>query len=743
MIKLSDILFLVLSAIVVFGSAFCKDRYEEYQLSHLAFVPGTYTAAANGYHGKVELGVTFDERNITDIEVLNEQETEDIGHKAIPEIVDRIMKAQGAGVDAVTGATVTSRAVISALCAAAEQASVSNLMAFKKKGLRRQRGADQEGEWDIVVIGGGGAGLAAAAQAAQDGNTVLVIEKNAELGGNTVISGGLYQSMNPYLVWDPQQPDALEGKGYDGKMHEKVKAVGGSIETLKMILNWSEQPFDVDYYQSHTFEAGDAEELSKHGVHAEYLPTLLALKDEIRTYLSWATKRMSRGVREEQLPLFSTNNLHISQTYYGGLRTSHDGTDWCYGDAELVSQFVNESQALRPWLESMGVQFKETQGLIVGGLWYRSNQMTGAEVTIEGQTKFYERNMGAYVMAPYAAIVNADAHNKVMTLTSAEDLIVSDGRVSGVRALCDDGSKLTAHARKGVIIATGGYAANVKMVCETNRYWSKDDLLPTTKTSNRSTLMGDGIILAQNIGADVVGMGWTQLMPLSFAKSGNLAFGGVDNSVLIDPGNGQRFVDELSERDVLSIAEFRHGMKMMGSNGAHYYISGVHSSSTKYGPILPDSEGEQYTVKVNELPALFDRLGLKTDVQTVLNTIRAFDAAIMDGRQPEGVARRYAVATIGQCEKRTDGTYDKQTYDLDNTDIVFRILAPATHHTMGGLRIDSSRRVIGTDGKPIPGLYAAGEVTGGIHGGNRLGGNALTEVLVSGRIAARTAEKDD
>mgnify|MGYP003309078783 CR=1 FL=1 len=86
MIKLSDILFLVLSAIVVFGSAFCKDRYEEYQLSHLAFVPGTYTAAANGYHGKVELGVTFDERNITDIEVLNEQETEDIGHKAIPNV---------------------------------------------------------------------------------------------------------------------------------------------------------------------------------------------------------------------------------------------------------------------------------------------------------------------------------------------------------------------------------------------------------------------------------------------------------------------------------------------------------------------------------------------------------------------------------------------------------------------------------------------------------------------------------
>ncbi len=740
MINRSDLLYLVLSTILVFGSLFCKEKYEEYQLSHLAFVPGTYTASANGFHGKVELGVTFDEKNITNIEVLSEHETEDIGHKAIPEILNRIMKAQGAGVDAITGATITSRAVTSALCNAAEQACVSNLMAFRKKGLKKQRGADQEGEWDIVIIGGGGAGLAAAAQAAQDGNTVLVIEKNAELGGNTLISGGLYQGVNPYLVWDPQQPDALEGKGYDGQMHEKVKAVGGSIATLKMILNWSEQPFDADYFKTHPFVAGNAEELSKHGVHAEYLPTLLALKEEIRTYLAWASKRMARGEREEQLPLFSTNNLHIFQTYYGGLRTSHDGQEWSYGDAELVSQFVNESQALRPWLENMGVQFNEKQGLIVGALWYRSNQMTGAEVTIDGKTQFYERNMGTYVMAPYAAIVNANAHNKVMTLTSAQDLIVSDGRVTGVKALCDDGSKLTAHAKKGVIIATGGYAANVKMVCETNRYWSEEDISPATKTTNRSTLMGDGITMAQGIGADVVGMGWTQLMPLSFAKTGNIAFGGVDNSVLISAENGQRYVDELSERDVLSIAAFRHGVKLMGTNGGHYYISGEHSSHIKYGPILPDSEGEQYTVKVSELPALFKQLNLKTDAQAVISTIRAFDAAIMDGRQPEGVSRRYAVATIGQCVKRDNGTYDKQTYDLDNTEIIFRLLAPATHHTMGGLRIDSARRVLDTDGKPIPGLFAAGEVTGGIHGGNRLGGNALTEVLVSGRIAARTAE---
>ena len=80
---------------------------------------------------------------------------------------------------------------------------------------------------------------------------------------------------------------------------------------------------------------------------------------------------------------------------------------------------------------------------------------------------------------------------------------------------------------------------------------------------------------------------------------------------------------------------------------------------------------------------------------------------------------------IGRVKRLKDGTYDKSTYSLDSTLLTIRTLAPATHHTMGGLVVDEKRHVLDASGKPIPGLYAAGEVTGGIHGGNRLGGNAL------------------
>lgn len=712
-------------------------------LKPVTFTPGTYTAEAEGYHGQIKLDVTFDENSISSINIVEDHETEGIGHEALPMMVERIIQAQGTGVDAVTGATVSSAAIKQAVNNAAMEALVSSLAAFKhKNGKKLHVGETIEDIWDIVVVGGGGAGLFAAAQAAQDGNTVLVLEKAANLGGNTVVSGGAFQSVIPYLVWEENNPDATEGKGDDGKMYPKTKVVAGGLNTLRMLLNWSEAPFDTAYYATHPFVAGDVEEQLKHGVHSEYLPVLQALKKELRTYLAWADKQIRKGKKETELTLFSTNNLHIFQTYYGGLRPSYDGKEWCYGKVELVSQFIQEGQQLKPWMTQMGVDFYESQAYIVGMLHYRSVSAKGAQVTINGMSEFVPGNQGIYVKAPLAAIVNANSHNKVMTLTTAQDLIFEDGRVKGVNALCNDGSVLKAYAKKGVIIATGGYAANVKKVVETNRYWSADNLTDQIRTTNISTMQGDGIWMAQGIGADVTGMGWTQLLPLSFAKTGSIAFGGVDNSIFISPKTGKRYVDEVSERDALSIAAFDNGIVFRGAHGAHFFIMGKYSFNlVKAGPPLPDQEEAQYTVKIAQLPQLLKDLNIDTDAQTIVQTIREYDEMLMAGKKPTDVDKKFAIYTIGYSVRNEDGTYQRDTYDLENTELLFRILAPATHHTMGGLLVDTERRVLDTQGNPIPGLFAAGEVTGGIHGGNRLGGNAITEVLVSGRIAARNAGK--
>ncbi len=708
----------------------------------VAFTAGTYTGTAKGYNGPVEVSVTFSDSAVTAIEVGANKETDHVGNVAFEPVIADILAANGTGVDGVSGATFSSNAVRNAVNDAAEQAGCTNMDAFKAATVKHEAQTAIEETYDVVVVGAGGAGIAAAAQAAQDGNTVLVIEKNAEVGGNTLVSGGQYQSVMPYLVWDPADPDATTGVGYDGNTYNKVVESVATLDELKTILNWSEEPFDEAYYADHEFVAGDIAELSKHGVHAEYLQTLKDLKAEIQAYLDWAEPKVEAGAG--QLTLFSTVNLHIFQTYYGGLRPSADMTSWIYGDYDLVKQFIEGGQTLKQWLEAQGSTFVEdTQPTLIGALWYRENEFVGA--TIDGVD--YPGRWGTYFKAPMNTVLATSetaASNKIMLRTTAEELIVEDGRVTGVKATQYDGTPVTAHATKGVVIATGGYAANLQMVVDTNVYWSSEYLSTSTKTTNRSSLKGDGITMAQAAGADVTGMGYTQMMPISWIDDGNLAFGGGNYAIYINPTTGKRFVDETSERDVLSLAEFRNGIEHNGTKGV--FIEIANAGSKIPGPYLygnEDVEWRQYVRTVDQLAELFNSLGLETDAETVRATIENYDKAIMAGEQPEGVKKTNPNALIGAADKDENGNYLPETYKLDGVELRIRFMAPSTHHTMGGIKVDTERHALDADGNVIAGLYAAGEVTGGIHGGNRLGGNAIVEIFVSGRTAAEAIQADN
>ena len=730
--KLNKML-VVAAAILVCG---CGHKKSE----RLTFVAGSYEATAQGHNGDIRVRVTFNDSCMERIEVLEQTETPHVGDIVFSELSPRLIEDNGTGVDAMTGATVSSRALMKAVEDAAKQAKVSDLKQFMANALTPKPAEKVEGTWDVVIIGAGGAGLSAAAEAAQQGNTVLVIEKNAEMGGNTLLSGGIYQSAVPYLVWDPAHPDAKTGTGYDGKSYPKVKSGTGCIADLQLIMQWDERPFDEAYYKSHAFEPGNLEELSKHGVHSEYLPTLQALKKEIAAYLAWAEPKLKSGVPETELTLFSTPNLHIFQSYNGGLRQSADGTQWVYSSEPLLRQFVEHGLELKPWLMKMGVNFLEQQVIIVGMMWYRGNVMTGADIDIDGDgtTEHYDGNWGAYIMAPYTAFIRANKENRMMKSTTAKDLLVENGRVSGVTARMADGTDVTAHARKGVIICTGGYAANISKVIESNRYWNEKWLTKRMATTNRSSLQGDGIWMAQKVNASVTGMGWTQLMPLGFVDYGHLAFGSVVDAIFVSAKSGQRFVDETRERDVLTIKAFENGIAMMGKQGAYLYIRGESSNLPTGGEVKGDNvPGKQYIRTIDQLGALFKELRVRAKAEDVIKTIREYDQAIMAGTEPQGVGKRHAASTIGNVKRRADGSYDPSTYSLENTRLIIRTLAPSTHHTRGGLVVDEQRRVLDANGQPIPGLFAAGEVTGGIHGGNRLGGNALTEIMVSGRIAAQ------
>lgn len=703
----------------------------------------------------MELDVTFDETKVTDIQVKSSLETAHVGDVAFEPLFEDILLANGTGVDSISGATFSSAAVKAAVKDAASQAG-ADVALFEQNSYKHEAGEPIEGTWDVVVVGAGGAGVAAAAQASQDGNSVLIIETNAEIGGNTLVSGGQYQSVMKYLVWDPENPDATTGTRFDGQTFDKVKAVAGQLAQLKGYLNWSEEPFDEEYYKTNEFVAGDEEELMKHGVHQEYLPVLKALKEEIKAYAAWADAKIAAGTPETELTLFSTENLHIFQTYYGGLRQSADKSSWEYGNVDLVSQMVHEGQDIKPWLMSMSepAEFIEDQLTLIGALWYRENDFVRPKAQWE-----------TYFMPMMSAVNEGSADNEVMLRTTAKELIVEDGRVTGVTAEKIDGTKVTAHATKGVVLATGGYAANIQEVVDTNVYWSEEYLSKNTKTTNRSSLKGDGIAMGEAVGASTTGMGFTQLMPISWIDNGNLAFGGGNYAVWINPTTGDRFVNETAERDVLSLAEFKNGVEMLGAKGVFVEIANAtnpipgpypYGSPTaqegSYGAQMwmTDVENRQYLRKVSELPELFKELGFEADGNHVIETIRAYDDALMN--HPEVMTNEEAFGQtikrnpsrpIGDVEKNEDGTYNTSTYNLEDTVVRVRLMAPSTHHTMGGLTTDINRHVLDQSGNVIPGLYAAGEVTGGIHGGNRLGGNAIVEIIVSGRTAAKAINEDN
>ena len=700
----------------------------------MAFTAGTYEATADGCNGPLTISVTYSDSALESIDIVSSVETEHVGDVAFDIMIPDMIDANGAGVDSVSGATFTSNALRTAVLDTAEQAGCTDMAAFKAAKIEHAPGDPIEQTYDVVVVGAGGAGMAAAAQSVQEGNSVLIIEKNAEIGGNTLVSGGQYQSVMPYLVWDPADPDATTGVyEHNGQTYDKVKSVQGCIDELKMILNWSEEPFDEDYYKDHEFVAGDAKELSKHGVHQEYLPILKELKAEIQEYLDWAQPQLDAGVPENQLTLFSTLNLHKFQTYYGGLRQSADKTQWIYGDVDLVSQFIDGGQGLKEWLEDQGAEFYEdSQQTLIGALWYRENEFTKEQ-----------GRWGAYFMAPMSTIESSGLGSK-MTRTTATDLIVEDGRVTGVKAVMYDGTEVTAHATKGVILTTGGYAANIDMVLEDNQYWSTEYLSKATKTTNRSSQVGDGIKMAEAVGAATTGMGFTQLMPISWVDNGNLAFGGGNYACWINPTTGHRFVDEGSERDVLSLAEFQNGMEVNGTKGV--FLEFYNKEQMMPAPMQlaeGDYPGRYYRRTIAELPELFEELGVTADPEVVIQTIRDYDMAVMGQGEFPDVGKAIASRTVGNVELNEDGSYNVESYDLDNALLTIRLMAPSTHHTMGGLVVDTDRHVLNADGEIIPGLYAAGEVTGGIHGGNRLGGNAIVEIFVSGRTAAKAVAADN
>ena len=548
------------------------------------FIAGTYTGTSKGFGGDVEVTVTVSENSIDDIKITGDHETENIGTFAVSMLPERILSAQTTNVDAISGATVTSSAILRALQNALTEAGcdIDKLPAAVAKDSNAPK-TDKTLDCDICIIGAGGAGMTAAINATENGKKVILLEMMPYVGGNT------------------------------------TKATGG--------MNAAET-----HYQA---EQG--------------------IKDSVEVF--------------------------IEDTMEGGHQMNN---------RDLVTVMAKNSAAAIDWLDSIGAPLPK-----VGFSGGATNARIHAPEDGSG--------VGAYLVTRFLNKMN-ELNIDVMYETKATELISKNGSIVGVKATSSD-YNYTINS-KAVILATGGFGNNQDMIVK-----YRSDLKGTVSTSAPGA-MGDGIVMAEAVGADLVDIDQIQLHPTVEQGTSMLITESVrgDGAILVNQ-EGKRFTNELLTRDKVSAAELEQ-------TGGYAYI--VFDQRLRDGlKAIEKYVSIGITVQADTIEDLAKQIDV--DPNVLSETLKTWNKAVADKKDAE----------FGR-----DTGMEK---DLSVAPYYAIKIAPGIHHTMGGVKIDTKAQVIGTDGKPIPGLFAAGEVTGGVHGGNRIGGNAVSDIVVFGTVASNSA----
>ena len=546
------------------------------------------SATAKGYHGDVTANVKLEDGKIVSIDV-DEDETEGLGKDAIAKLVPQMKEEQRVNVEGVSGATLSSTALVEAVSEAIKD-SGADLADFEKEVEEEEKEKTaREEDYDVVVVGGGGAGFAAAVTAKEEGADVILLEKLPQVGGNTLISGGEMSAPGNEL----QEKEGIE----DSKelFAEDVKEAGGDPELI-----------DV---------------LAEHATEDAYW-----LRDDIG--VKWLDSLM----------------------FFGGHSVKRSLIPEAHSGNELIKNYLKKCEEL------------------------------GIEVVTEADVK---------------------------------ELLSKDDKIAGVRAETPDGD-LTINA-KSVVLASGGFGANEEMTYEYDK-----EIDEHVKSTNSPGATGDGIIMAEELGADTVDMDQIQLYPICDVETGRILYVGdtrlVGGALLVNK-EGNRFVEELGTRREISLA-IKDQTDHVG------YLLWDEKSNEETGTMAsnPDEAEEQFEkgnlVKADTIEELADHFEIDKD--ELLKTVETFNENSAKEEDPD-----FNLRMLG--------------WTIDEAPYYMLKAAPAVHHTMGGLKINTDAQVLDKDGNWIDGLYAAGEVTGGIHGSNRLGSAAIADITVYGRIAGRNA----
>ena len=596
-----------------------------------AGVSGNFTGTAKGFGGDVSVTLTLTDGAITGCTAEGKDETQGVGSEAIAKMPGEIAESGSIAVDGVSGATVTSTAIKEAAAAALTAAGL-NPDDYKTAVEKTGSAEDSTVEADVVVVGAGGAGMTAAITAAGEGKSVVILESQPMVGGNSVRATG--------------------GMNAGKTVYQDENEFGESAGVEKTLKTAAEKYADNE--------------------------TITALAKTVSE--QWA------AYQANPTGYFDSVELMELDTMIGGKGIN---------DPALVETLCANSADAIDWLDEHGITLHNVSSF--GGA---SVKRIHRPVNAEGKTV----SVGSY-MIPLLQENCEKAGVKMMLDTTATEILTdANGAAVGVKATGASGETVTVNA-KAVVLASGGFGANLDMVV---KYKPE---LKGFMTTNAPGIQGQGIEMAQAIGAATVDMDQIQIHPTVEANTAALITEGLrgDGAVLIN-AEGKRFIDEVGTRDVVSAAE-------IAQTGSYSWLV-VDQAMVDASSVIQGYIKKGYTVTGETYEELGKAMGVD----------EAAFAETMDKWN-------------GYVEAKNDPDFGRTSFANPlNTAPYYAVKVTAgVHHTMGGLKINANTEVLNEKGEVIPGLFAAGEVTGGVHGANRLGGNAVADFTVFGRIAGAAA----
>ena len=596
-----------------------------------AGVSGDFTGTAKGFGGDVSVTLTLTDSVITGCTAEGKDETEGVGSQAIAKMPGEIAESGSIAVDGVSGATITSTAIKEAAAAALTAAGL-NPDDYKTAVENNATAEDSTVDADVVVVGAGGAGMTAAITAAAEGKSVVILESQSMVGGNSVRATG--------------------GMNAGKTVYQDENEFGESAGVEKTLKTAAEKYADNE--------------------------TITALAKTVSE--QWA------AYQADPTGYFDSVELMELDTMIGGKGIN---------DPELVETLCANSADAIDWLDEHGITLHNVSSF--GGA---SVKRIHRPVNAEGKTV----SVGSY-MIPLLEENCKKAGVQILLNTTANEILTdANGAAAGIKATGSTGETVTVNA-KAVVLTTGGFGANLDMVV---KYKPE---LKGFMTTNAAGIQGQGIEMAEAIGAATVDMDQIQIHPTVEANTAALITEGLrgDGAILINE-EGQRFIDEVGTRDVVSAAE-------IAQTGSYSWLV-VDQAMADASSVIQGYIKKGYTVT----GATYEELGkaMGVDAAAFAETMEKWN---------------------GYVEAKNDPDFGRTSFANPlNTAPYYAVKVTAgVHHTMGGLKINANTEVLNEKGEVIPGLFAAGEVTGGVHGANRLGGNAVADFTVFGRIAGAAA----